>query len=218
VLLLDVDGVLNTNWRGVDVMEQYIHNLWPENRFVDVLYYPPTATMVPKPEYADVMRLTSDGGVVLCIRFVPGLIQHLQGWIQHDVMHIMWLTGWRTSAQTVIAPALGLPVIPVAPFTKGTVTAYPWPPETPVLWVDDCLDVIPGALQWVQRRSRTLGIQPLNTEGLGPVHLERMEAFSMDADDKAGLIMASMGTDQLHTRNGRASHSFATDKAVERLV
>lgn len=91
-----------------------------------------------------------------------------------DTFELVWATAWEDDANRYIAPALGLPELPMIRFSDVVGSTGTWKLATvrryvgnrPVCWVDDELGA--DAHQWARRR--------------------RVPTMLMDVDPRVGLV------------------------------
>uniref|UniRef100_A0A0G4FZP7 Uncharacterized protein n=1 Tax=Chromera velia CCMP2878 TaxID=1169474 RepID=A0A0G4FZP7_9ALVE len=177
VLLLDMDGVINTNWRCTDMPtdEDKVRNLWPDMTFRDVQNYAgPNASLA-------------------AIKYSPSVIRKINRWVRDDLCNVMWLTGWGMSAKAFLAPQLDPPLedFHLAPFGKSQVHLFAWAAETPLLWLEDYIGEHKAAREWMNKRPKSLIISPIGSRGLTPSQVDRIEAFLRDPQQAGGEVMGS---------------------------
>jgi hypothetical protein len=105
-------------------------------------------------------------------------------------LRLVWATTWQHEANDRIAPAVGLPELPVIEFpghdpTHGWDQAWKWPSVAeyaegrPLAWLDDEHDHA-GAEEFARRRSGTptllCHVDP--KQGLGPAHLAQVRDWA----------------------------------------
>jgi hypothetical protein len=100
-----------------------------------------------------------------------------------DRFQIVWATGWEHDANRLIAPIVGLPVLPVIEFPRdasGRFAKLPTIAQTvgdrALAWVDD--ELTPAAHDWAARRpAPTLLLDADPAIGLTEEIVARMDAF-----------------------------------------
>ena len=101
-----------------------------------------------------------------------------------DTFELVWATTWEQEAAEILAPALGLPVMPVVEFTHGAKNKT-WKiadideylGDRTAAWLDDELG--PDADAWAEsRQGRTLLIRVDGTVGMTEEHLGDLIAFA----------------------------------------
>jgi hypothetical protein len=104
-----------------------------------------------------------------------------------DTFELVWATTWEQEAADIIAPALGLPVMPVIEFTHGA-TNKTWKiadvdeylGDRSAAWLDDELG--PDADAWAEsRQGSTLLIRVDGTIGMTEEHVGDLIAFAEHA-------------------------------------
>jgi hypothetical protein len=131
---------------------------------------------------------TRPAGFWLNVDGVPHLIsatasRHLLGLLR--LFDLVWCSGWEDKADEHLVPALGLPVRPpFLTFSVASGTAH-WKLDAverhaggrAAAWVDDAFD--DSCRAWAAaRRAPTLLVSTDPATGLGPQHVERLEAWA----------------------------------------
>uniref|UniRef100_A0A0G4HEI7 Uncharacterized protein n=1 Tax=Chromera velia CCMP2878 TaxID=1169474 RepID=A0A0G4HEI7_9ALVE len=168
VVLLDLDGVINTQWdRDFVSCHWQVRNQWPD-----------ACTFL--------QDVDSIGGPVT-LRYSPSVIARLKQWHDQKLCNFMWHTSWKEKAQTSVAPNVQppLPHFPIAPFEKSETAGelqkdikVRWRAATPIVWIDDRVGS-EGTIvhDFMVDRPRTLVVAPATHEGLSPQQLDEIEQF-----------------------------------------
>ena len=136
----------------------------------------PTAARTAPPEYGEHVLL---GVRVRLDPWHGGALRAMAG--RFD---LAWLTGWGGQANALVAPVLGLPALPVAPFAFGS-PACRWPAarayagDRPLAWLD--ADPDGSGEAWAASRDHAVPTLLVRTDpavGLRPEHLARLAAFA----------------------------------------
>lgn len=166
--LLDVDGVLNAAVPDEDVWQDWRHFCVPLEE----------GARVPVTVAAEVLTFLRD--------------VHTAGLVE-----IRWLTSWGHAARTDLAPALGLPDWPVAScpaqrsgvWWKAVVAREVASSERPVVWTDDQIMDMQADAHWpdldIDRTGSALVLTPDSRSGLGPVDLDRILVFLLNAANRS---------------------------------
>jgi hypothetical protein len=114
------------------------------------------------------------------------LAPHHGDWLRPlaDTFQLVWATGWEHEANRLIAPILGLPVLPVIEFPRDESGRFAKLPtlmqavgDRPLAWVDD--ELIPPAHAWAARRhTPTLLLDADPAIGLTQEMVARIAAFA----------------------------------------
>ena len=112
----------------------------------------------------------------------------------------VWLTTWRHEANTVVAPFLGWPDVPVLDFAESgeqrsalpeklaAAAAFLEANPRPFVWVDDDLASHPSASTWAARSGLPyLLLSPRSTVGLTLSQIRAVERWTR-APERAGLL------------------------------
>jgi len=102
----------------------------------------------------------------------------MQTWFE-----LVWATSWEHHANSLVAPLLGLPHLPVIEFSRRIPADTPKLPDVqafvgsrPCAWIDDTLYL--DAFRWAEeRKAETLLIKPLPSIGLTPEHAQQLEDY-----------------------------------------
>jgi hypothetical protein len=167
VWLLDIDGVINALARGP------VRGSWPPDVWVQRTVH----AMIP-----------GTGPMLLPILAAHPVLEFVSRAFHSDVVEVRWHSTWRSSAVTDLAPALGLPAIPIsiAPeWTNRPVTTWWKLPaaqrvlasKRPLVWTDDDINVYRAELGDLTERPDALLISPDPVTGLVADELERIAAF-----------------------------------------
>ena len=113
-----------------------------------------------------------------------------------DVFDLTWATTWEDEANQYIAPIVGLPQMPVVPFTeeafiedhRGTTWKLSgvahYVGDRPCAWLDD--DIWQDALDWAEGRTLfgipTLVVWVKPEMGLLEHHIEKLKAFAQSLE------------------------------------
>lgn len=106
------------------------------------------------------------------------LLVRMQAWFD-----LVWATTWEHKANSLVAPLLGLPQLPVIEFGKDHLAETPKLPDVqrfvgtrPCAWIDDMLHL--DAFRWADaRQPRTLLLKTSASVGITPVHEQQLEGF-----------------------------------------
>ena len=171
VWLLDIDGVVNALAMGQP-------DAWPADAWVQRV----VCAEVP-----------SQGLVNLSIMAARPVLEFIAAVHEERRAEIRWHSTWRAAAVTGLAPALGLPPIPIsiAPEWASPVPLWWKIPAARrvaesgrrLLWTDDQLELFRGdprnaaELAALDARAGTLLLCPDPDPGLTPADLDRIAAF-----------------------------------------
>ncbi len=106
-------------------------------------------------------------------------------WLQSlaDQFQLTWATSWEHDANRLIAPIVGLPVLPVIEFLRDATGRFPKFPtiervvdDQPFVWIDD--ELTPAIHAWAaQRRTPTLLVDVDPAIGLTQAIVARIMLF-----------------------------------------
>jgi hypothetical protein len=99
---------------------------------------------------------------------------------------LVWATTWEHLANSVIAPALGLPQLPAIEFdmdrrvpTAKLPSVIAWVGDRPCAWIDD--DLHEDAFTWAAGRPVPTLLVPVDmTRGMERRHVDRLLAFAAE--------------------------------------
>jgi hypothetical protein len=165
--LLDIDGVVNALTVAPDV------RVWPEHTWIH-------RTVISEIPARGMLRLP-----ILAARPVLDFVAAAAASGRVDVR---WHSTWRSAAVTDLAPALGLPHIPisVAPEWTNRTRGQWWKAPAALralaagrrlIWTDDDLDYFGDEVAAVRERPDALLIGPDPAVGLRPADLDAIAAF-----------------------------------------
>lgn len=165
--LLDIDGVVNALARGP------VRGSWPAKAWVQ------TVIRADMPGHGPMVL------PILAARPVLDFVTHVH---RSGAVELRWHSTWRAAAMTELAPALGLPAIPIsiAPeWTERPIGVWWKLPAAqrvvaagrPLVWTDDDLGVFATELGDLASRSDALLIGPDPIAGLTGPDLDRIAAF-----------------------------------------
>jgi hypothetical protein len=167
VWLLDIDGVVNA------VSTVPVESVWPADTWLQ--------RIVP----ADIPEL---GRMVLPILAARPVLDFVRRVVDAGAAEVHWHSTWREAAVSDLAPALGLPAIPVsvAPeWTQRPVGMWWKLPAAQrvvasgrrLVWTDDDIAMFAPELDEFAGRDDALLIAPGRDTGLAPDELDRIAAF-----------------------------------------
>ena len=110
-ILLDVDGVINMICSPEDL------NKYNDSKTFDIY--------------------GGYGNAIFNIKYRTSIINTIKKWYKYA--DIFWLTSWRDMARYRLAPVIGLPDFPLAPFYKGNIDEK-ISLDKPIIWIDDELN------------------------------------------------------------------------------
>ena len=162
--LLDVDGVIN----AIAGHRTKAQARFPEGEWKMVTLYPQG--------FSRGLKIIYDLRVV---EFINEM--HHSGKVE-----IKWLTTWVDQANSILAPALGLPTLEVVGSQNDMIPSMPWwklalaqreAAERDVIWTDDDMPFSSSAQQWVKSLDNMLAIAPADSRGLTHDHLDLIRKF-----------------------------------------
>lgn len=167
VWLLDIDGVINALARG------RVRGSWPRSAWLRTV----ASAEIP-----------GRGPMVLPILAARPVLDFVTQVHRSGAAEVRWHSTWREAAVTELAPALGLPPIPIssAPEWTQRPTGGWWKlPEArrvlasgrPLVWTDDDLPVFAHELGDLTTRGDALLIGPDPIVGLTRPELDQIAAF-----------------------------------------
>lgn len=130
-----------------------------------------------------VTRIVVLDGYPYRIRIRPPVLAAIHAWHAHPMVDLRWCTTWQHDANTTLAPAFGLPQLPVVPGFRADADWKRHSAErslaegTPLIWCDDVHATWTLVTGSADRRTAALLVAPDPEVGLTPAHLDRIGRF-----------------------------------------
>jgi hypothetical protein len=167
VWLLDIDGVVNALARSP------VEGSWPADAWLQRVVT------------ADI---PDAGRMVLPIFTAQPVLDFVAQVAAAGVADVVWHSTWRSAAVTDLAPALGLPALPISVAPEwtdrpaGTWWKLPAAERVvasgrPLVWTDDDIAALPDQVAELAARPDTLLISPDPRTGLTAQHLRAIAEF-----------------------------------------